>query len=311
MVSSILAPLARRRATLGVALLATALVSACGKNTTDSSANVVGGEVVTARVAKGPEFTSTVAITYDGALSQGQSYCSGTLIDAKEKLVLTAAHCFQEAASGRHWVSFGTKVGGAGGVLRRAKAVVVHPDYDHALTIQAGRFSSPSHDVALLKFEGTVPEGFAATPLALAGETLPRDLTLAGFGTTGTLRLDAKTGTPIVDRFGRPLTESDSGLLRRVEVGLVRAFSSGRVFDVRGKTARPQGACPGDSGGPAYAITGGRWKVFGVLSTGLVGAVDVDGDGRLDVGCVGANTYTDVRAYREFLRKAAEVLRVR
>lgn len=294
--------------------LASFALQGCGPKTTESEANIVGGQVVTAFNAQGPEYASTVAITSDSSVAWGKSYCSGTLVDAQRKLVVTAAHCFEDVAPGRHFIYFGTSVLGVRrGTLRRATAVVVHPSYDHALTVQRARYARPSHDIAVLKFEGSVPAGFAETKLAAASDTLPADLLLAGFGTTGALRTDSKTGRPLLDTYGMPLTQSDTGTLRRVEVGFAGLFAPGKVFDVAGKRGKPEGACPGDSGGPAYAkarLASGtqEWRVFGVLSTGLVGGADSNGDGKMDVGCVGKNTYTDVRAYRDFLVMATRRL---
>lgn len=298
----------------GLAGLALGTLQGCGAQSSESSAHIVGGEVVTPAVAAGPEFTSTVAITSEAALAAGRSYCSGTLIDAQLNLVLTAAHCFEDIASGKHFVSFGTSVSNARNApLRRAIAVVKHPEYDHALTVQTARYAKPSHDIALVRFEGSVPYGFRATPLSAPTDALSADMVLAGYGTTGALRTDARTGSPLFDSKGLPVTQSDTGTLRRVDVGLSRVFPAGKVFDVAGKNGKPEGACPGDSGGPAYAkvSTGSEapvWRVFGVLSTGRVGGVDTNGDGEIDVGCVGKNTYTDVRAYAEFIAMATRRL---
>jgi len=290
-------------------LAMTLTLVSCSDQNPDSMVRIVGGQVVTDSNAKGPEFASTVAITHDGAAQQGKSYCSGTLIDAKRKLILTAAHCFEDIAPGQHHVFFGTSVSGKRtGSLLRATRVIVHPQYDHQLTVQRARYGRPSNDIAVLRFEGTIPAGFAAVALPSDGDSIPRNITLAGFGTTGALRKDPRTGRNLIDRFGMPLTQNDTGVLRRVDVALVGTYLSGKVFNVRGRDARPHGACPGDSGGPAYGRIGSSWRVFGVLSTGVVEGADTDGDGRVDVGCVGKNTYTDVRPYLAFVRQSARAL---
>ena len=281
-------------------------LGACSDKGTDAAPTIVGGQVVTESSARGPEYRSTVAVTHEGAASAGRSYCSGTLVDAKRNLVLTAAHCFQDIAPGKHFVFFGTSVTGKRtGTLLRATRVIVHPGYDHELTVQSARNMRPSHDIALLRFEGVVPAGFEATALPASGESIPTNMLLAGFGTTGALRRDPRTGSPLADRFGMLMTQSDTGTLRSVSVAVSALHSGGQVFGVRGRNGRPEGACPGDSGGPAYAKASSTWKVYGVLSTGRVGGADTNGDGRMDVGCTGVNTYTDVRGYASFLQSAA------
>ena len=58
-------------ASVGLASLA---LQGCGPKTTESEANIVGGQVVSATNAQGPEYASTVAITSDSSVAWGKSY---------------------------------------------------------------------------------------------------------------------------------------------------------------------------------------------------------------------------------------------
>jgi secreted trypsin-like serine protease len=298
------------RALIPFCLFTSVSVVGCGPKSSNSSPQIVGGEKVTAANAKGPAYSSTVAISSQGAAAYGQSYCSGTLVDAKKNLVISAAHCFGNVRPGEtHYVFFGSSLAQRSqGHLRKVTRLVVHREYNSALTLQGGRYSRPAHDIAMLRFEGEVPAGFGTAAMAQPSTTLPRSLLLAGFGTTGTLQRDA-LGRMRRDVNGFPMTHSDTGQLRQVDVVLKQLHSRGAVMEVIGATRKPEGACPGDSGGPVYGKPDGlTWYVYGVLSTGVVGAADTNGDGRADVGCVGENTYTDIRPYSAWLARAANLL---
>ena len=286
------------------------LLKGCEDGSSQAKPDVVGGEIVTLSNAKGPVSTSTVAITSTQAAYSGQSYCSGTVIDAARGIVLTAAHCFADAdRSTRHYVFFGTRLSTRdASQFRRISGYVTHADYDAHLTVRAARQSLASHDIALVRFDGPIPAGFSAATLADTRTKTPTHFTLAGFGITGAFER-SQSGRALFDEYGLPLTKSDTGTLRMVDVVKTGEFSSGRVINVAGKGGAAQGACPGDSGGPLYGEVSGGWRLFGVLSTGVVGTADANGDGVAELGCVGRNTYTDVRGYSAWIAQASHTLR--
>jgi|GEM_PF-2225550 len=299
------------RALLALSLVPAALLlKGCGGSTSTAKPDVVGGETVTLANAKGPVYTSTVAITSTNEAHAGKSYCSGTVIDAARGLVLTAAHCFANAnRNTRHYVFFGTHLSTrTSSQFRRISSYVMHADYDADLTVKAARQRIASHDIALVRFDGPIPAGFSAATLAETRTSAPNAFTLAGFGITGAFER-SKSGRARFDEYGLPLTKSDTGTLRMVDVVKTSEYSSGKVINVAGKGGAAQGACPGDSGGPLYAETSGSWRLFGVLSTGVVGTADANGDGVAELGCVGQNTYTDVRGYASWIVQASARLR--
>ena len=107
---------------------------------------------------------STVALTTDftpdgtgdSVLSQGKSFCSGTIIGPRT--VVTAAHCIQ-AIEGRtdkgdnifpnasdYIVHFSSEVS-EDGVYIKAESVLPHPDWDPGATLSPSPRSAPN-DIA-------------------------------------------------------------------------------------------------------------------------------------------------------------------
>lgn len=293
-----------RRAGLAC-LVATPVLTyiACQGQEEKANNKIFGGFEVTDESTFGPLLESTVAITDSFSLFRGKSFCSGTLIG--QNTVLTAAHCFTDDNGnqnrGEFYVFFGNKVGQNGRVdARQIVQIERHPGYDHRLTVLPQRQSRNAHDIALVKFAGEAPEGYKPAQLAPSDASLPRQMVLAGYGTTGTL-LKTSSGALARGRDGQPVSQSDTGTLRAARVALSRAFTGGSVFFMVSPNGKPQGACPGDSGGPAYYQVGQDWFVGGALSTGLTGLVDLNGDGTADANCRGENFYTDVRPYADYI----------
>lgn len=307
--------------TLAGTLALSALFPSCSKSS-HAQPKIVGGFEVTEATAFGPLLSSTVAITTPSLLFSGKSFCTGTLIG--KKTVITAAHCLSDE-QGREvnrklLVFFGPKVSeddtsGKSVFAREVIARRIHPAYNHRLTTSPSRRNESANDLAVLSFSGEIPQGFAPANLAEPENTIPRGIVLAGFGITGTL-LRSADGRLARAGDGSPATVSDTGLLRAVRVALGAQFGGGQVFFVSSPDGRPRGACPGDSGGPAYyQVPQGNstrrndpagsqktlWVVGGVLSTGLEGIADADGDGNADTNCVGQNFYTDVRGYKNWI----------
>lgn len=87
---------------------------------------------------------------------QGTGFCTGSLID--DNLVLTAAHCVFHKKSGKiispdriHFLAGWRK--GWAAAHRRARRVVVHPDYDYQ---GSDRLSRVATDLALIELESPI-----------------------------------------------------------------------------------------------------------------------------------------------------------
>lgn len=219
---------------------------------------IVNGEVSQA-------FAATGALIIDGRASS--SLCTGTLV--AEDLVLSAAHCFEGIDLARgdeaHFLIASDLAQPV--VQRRLSSVAVHPDFilnDDGTEndIAVGRLSDAITNV--------VPVGVSMAP---ARELIGETVTLVGYG--------ANVASP--SRLGADY--AGAGVRRSTEV-VVRAVSGtlwGYAFD---DTA--SGACVGDSGGPAFIRSGGRFLQVGVTSIG-------------DSLCREAGFYTALDATREFL----------
>ncbi|HWJ99437.1 MAG TPA: trypsin-like serine protease [Xanthobacteraceae bacterium] len=151
------------------------------------------------------------------------SICTGTVI--ARDLVLTAAHCV--APKSNYAVSV---TGGAPRVIQVAR-IVLHPKFDPR------QFETrvPSPDMAIIKLAEPLPANYRAATL-MRDPVLPKRgtlFTLAGFG------------------FAKDGDERSLGTLRSIALPSV-GTTGGIMVRVSNGNGGTQGACTGDSGGPAY-----------------------------------------------------------
>ncbi|WP_148278707.1 S1 family peptidase [Bdellovibrio bacteriovorus] len=209
------------------------------------SSAVVGGKTLT-----DGSFRQTVALTYKALpnQSQGEVYCSGTLIGPR--LVLTAAHCIslgakafkvtKEEFAQRTWIYIGDSPVEAKPMATpqfKVQRAVIYPPSD------------ASHsDLAVLVLEQEVNlENYQIrpAPLMIAGKSLiGRELTHVGFGQT-----ESKGPKGEKAAFSLP----------------IRGLNGYNGLEV-GEMFKPSpGACHGDSGGSAYVTdVDGKMKFVGV-----------------------------------------------
>ena len=206
------------------------------------------------------------------ALLNGGGLCTVSLAN---DLALTAAHCVEAANSGAAKLVFSTSIA-SNKVTRPVVAAIQYSTYgtvtgDHPDT----------GDMALVRFTGGLPTGYAAAKFWTSNSALNvgQWVTLAGYGIT-----DGEEHT-------------GSGTLRKtwVKVAQAKYGKTEIIFDQRSG----QGACHGDSGGPAILASGGKNYVMGVTSRGYNDAND---------DCSQYAVYTRVAPYKKWIKAAAKAL---
>lgn len=181
---------------------------------------IVGGSAASAN-----QFPYQVAL-----LRQGSFSCGGSLIT--NKWVLTAAHCVmsgnQVVQPSLMAVLAGTVYLNSGGVRRSVRRIISHERY--------GNFRN---DIAVMELQQAYQMGSSISTIALRRTAVPSGstVTISGWG-----RLYTNGPLPSVLQYNRATTLSNLGCAREtgINAGLLCLKSSVN-----------NGACNGDSGGPA------------------------------------------------------------
>lgn len=216
---------------------------------------------------------STVAlmINYSG---QPFAYCTGTLVS--EDLILTAAHCMNEDM----YVFMGSVLPKT---LDNVEVFKVekysgHPDFGRARESDENGVVTSGSDIAVIKIVGKAPSW--AIPRMVLDEHQAVDsgdrLLLSGYGVVN------EVSNPIQDAIG----------LNQVYVQVAKTFGNIIVTD----QTNAQGACMGDSGGPAYLETSKGLVVVGATRGPHAGAPD----------CRHFGEYTAVKGYKSFILEKAQ-----
>lgn len=241
---------------------------------------------------------STVLISH-----QGDAVCTGTLIDTDK--VLTAAHCTSRDSSEITYVVFTTGIGclknaNKDTVLRASSSRVVNSQYTGYR--ESVSPSDATNDLAIIKFEGGLPPGYAVRPLPAKDydPTKAKELVFSGFGRTTDEDLEKQDRTVGTLRY----TTGDIGRLKRT-------FSYAGLNDYSvSKTLIAEqpsnGVCTGDSGGPLYAKNAnGTLTLIGVTSM----VADLNATRKEDLRmCHGISIFVDVREQLDWIRGAMKKL---
>jgi hypothetical protein len=167
-------------------------------------------------------------------------------------------------------------------VLKNIIRIERHPQFD----IKRLFNHLATADVALIKLAEPLPARISPAPVAADETVVVGDsLVIAGFGVT--VRGDGATGG----------TARAATLLVTGQPGPLQI----RLFDPLSKGASPGlGACAGDSGAPAFVISGARPAILGVVSwsTGP----------NLTAGCGGLTGITPLARYRSWVVDTARKL---
>lgn len=229
-------------------ILLTVIIGGCRTNS-GSTPSVVGGKKVDENTSPKVLARSTVALSIPKLLKKNRSFCSGSII--AEDMILTAAHClfksydtrFKKYTDDMLSILFTTDLS-KGYEERKASAQILYKPYvPEAVSIDPTAIAG---DIALIKFEGGLPEGFEPVEVAKASPPDRFTAVVAGFGSKG--RAASK----------------NNGVLHSVSLD-VTYNPSYKVLESREFL---KGACTGDSGGPLYADRDGKWIQVGITSAG-------------------------------------------
>lgn len=241
----------RRLSALSLLVLASATAACLAPSDSLDDDAFIGrqGPIINGAPDLEPAHSAVVALFING---RNAGMCTGTLIT--RDVVLTAAHCVDQARAEAVYIGFGTEVSYRGHDMEwiQASEKLVHPDYDD---------DWPAYDIALLRLSRPPPADVIPIPPLPASMRLTQadvgvELNFAGFGKTE------------VDDGGRLLAVKE-------KVSLVCESPNGCMW--KGQAMAPQtlcydqnpgGPCSGDSGGPAFLVIDGVEYVAGVTSYG-------------------------------------------
>jgi len=236
-----------------------------------ASLRVIGGQPVAAM--------SLLAAGSVKVWTKGQRFCSGTLIGPQH--IVTAAHCFREPIRVED-LRIGFGIDGEPDPNVRVLAYHIHPAYKGIPNQVTPVPEVPLYDVAVILFQGTLPEVMRPVPLAKPSFLAPGlSVLVAGYGAYAS-----------ADREHRPLSS--------VAIKIDQIFPDQRELQLQRGEAK--GACFGDSGGPTYLAGDGGACLFLVGST--------TGPGRNTKGTCesGGGTLMDLTRYQGWMSCAYKAM---
>lgn len=257
---------------LAAFLLSLAACSERGSAPSEISANQMQHHGVFGGNAVDPQ--EVIARTTVAVVNPSVGYmCTGSLLG--NNMVLTAGHCLQ-GPSTEIIIKFGVNVKKPV-TTRRVVSAQRHVGYNSKASDQNRA------DIALLKYEGTLPEGFKSVNV-LSKEsykvlTAKTEIIAAGYG----LRI--------------PGLKWGSGGLRQVKLEIENPEYSTTEIQVR-QTMR-KGVCSGDSGGPGFIRDdNGVLYLWGITATGASNFPNLNPCSRFSI-------FTRVDAYWGWIQQTA------
>lgn len=206
------------------------------------------------------------------------SACTIALLD--EGFAITAAHCVAKLASGEVWFVNSypelQKSQTEQHFSRRRKVLSWRTPNDYANN------PNPANDIALLRFEGDLPDGVSTFQLPSKKISETTAFSIAGFG------------------YQSQLEENPDGLLRVVNLPPSAFISPGHEAYFSFDQANVGGACAGDSGAPLATEENGIMVLAGIVGGGL--GVDRQGK-RLELKdtCNGVSVFPSVSHHKDWI----------
>lgn len=242
-----------------------------------SHLSIIGGQPLLDGSAIANSVLALVAI-----MPQGQGLCTASII--APDLIVTAAHCVTDKAgqtlSPKHlFLLFGTDAQTSTTYIK-ADAVTVAPGW---LGDQSNGIDE--HDIGLVYFKTPLPAGYVPATLLPATDSLANaeTVTLAGYGVA-----------LINDQGG-----DGAGTLRSAEVTIQNSIYGHTEVLLDQSTG--QGACHGDSGGPAYVLKDGVYRLWGITNRGFPDDAPDD--------CAHQSIYTNIGAYADWITQSGIAFR--
>lgn len=206
------------------------------------------------------------------------SYCTVTILS--QDIAVTAAHCIKDFYS-RPRLAFGVDARHST-YIRKVTAYEIPKEYVPGYA--ADPIPKNNHDIALVLFEGGLPEGFYPAQILPDSHNLSKSETIwiAGYGYT----------TPPLSDPVHMWAPWDDGVLREAEQKIGDSNYASQELQVSERDE--QYGTKGDSGGPAFVVQGDESYVVGVCNWG-------NRMPRFEI-------YADIRVHRNWVAAASAVL---